>query len=50
MEIEMCTCDHVPNLPEHTHVWKIVDMKYVLDPYDVRIWVDWKAVARPEKD
>lgn len=43
-----CTCG---DLPAHSHVgaWVMQEDgldRYVVDPYDVRIWVDWKDVAR----
>lgn len=44
-----CTCG---DLPAHSHVYapKQVGKRIIMteDPFDVRIWVDWKAVARPE--
>lgn len=47
MEIIACRCG---DLPDHTHVYELKQdgetIKYVEDPYDVVIWVDWKAVAR----
>jgi hypothetical protein len=42
-----CTCD---DLPAHSHVYRPVRegkrIEMVLDPFDVRIWVDWRAAAR----
>lgn len=43
-----CTCD---GLPAHSHVYRPVvarggRLHMVIDPYDVRVWVDWRAVAR----
>lgn len=42
-----CTCD---GLPPHSHVYRPEQhgqrLDMVLDPYDVRVWVDWRAVAR----
>lgn len=42
-----CQCD---DLPAHSHAYKpiLIDgvMRMVEDPYDVIIWVDWKAIAR----
>lgn len=51
MSVEFaCTCD---DLPSHSHVFRhearLVDGVRVavpVDTGDVRIWVDWKAVAR----
>lgn len=47
MEVILCMCG---DLPAHQHVYKleITGKKavYIEDPYDVLIWVDWKAVAR----
>lgn len=55
MSVEIaCTCD---DLPAHSHVYRLgVDVdpmypdttvvKYIQDEFDIRIWVDWKAVAR----
>jgi hypothetical protein len=48
MSVEIgCSCG---DLPAHSHTGEfrpnargIVAMDY--DPYDVRIWVDWKAIA-----
>lgn len=49
MEEIACTCD---GLPPHSHIYRRVQygkrIVMDVDPYDVRIWVDWKAVARPE--
>lgn len=48
MEIA-CTCD---DLPAHSHVYQAQKdednrrINMVLDHFDVRIWVDWRAVAR----
>lgn len=46
MEIA-CTCD---DLPAHSHVYiaKKEEKRLVMaeDPFDVRIWVDWRSVAR----
>jgi hypothetical protein len=50
-----CECD---GFPPHSHVYRWQDAegrttgllterpKWAPDPYDVRVWVDWKAVAR----
>lgn len=54
MEEIACTCD---GLPAHSHVYRVgLDpdltnpsqsvITHVQDPYDIRIWVDWKEVAR----
>lgn len=49
MSVEVaCTCD---DLPAHSHVYRTVNVAGLTvqrepDPYDVRIWVDWKAVAK----
>lgn len=44
-----CGCD---DLPPHTHIYRtVIDEKTqyidtVVDEFDVRIWIDWKAIAR----
>lgn len=44
-----CTCE---GLPAHSHLptrWDTVDGTYQAifdDPFYVRIWVDWRAVAK----
>lgn len=46
-----CECD---GLPPHSHVGRWEGsatgdprlMTWVPDPFDVRVWVDWKTVAR----
>lgn len=55
MEEIGCMCS---GLPVHSHVYRstidpaktaqdpVFRIRHELDPYDVRIWVDWKAVAR----
>lgn len=56
MSVEIaCECD---GLPAHSHVYTTVSdpngpsidgyrlRRRVADPFDVRIWIDWKALAR----
>lgn len=48
MSVELaCTCD---DLPAHSHVYRPQQdgqlVKMVLEEFDVRIWVDWRDVAR----
>lgn len=42
-----CTCD---DLPAHSHVYQPKQdgkrLTMVPEPFDVRVWVDWRAVAR----
>lgn len=48
VSVEMaCYCD---DLPAHSHVYNtVIDgrrIMYVPDEFDVRIWVNWKELAR----
>jgi hypothetical protein len=42
-----CLCD---DLPAHSHVYQAQQdgqrITMVPEPFDVRVWVDWRAVAR----
>lgn len=42
-----CTCD---DLPAHNHVYRPQQdgarITMVPEPFDVHIWVDWRAIAR----